>query len=90
MPITFDPAKRSATLAQRGLDFADAEVVFDGLTYTLPDERRDYAEERWQTYGLLAGRLMMVVWTGRGADRHVISMRKCNDRETSRFKGKLD
>jgi uncharacterized DUF497 family protein len=83
--ITFDPAKRAATLAQRGLDFADAADVFGGLTLTLLDERRDYGEDRYQTYGLLGGRLVMVVWTPRGQDRHVISMRKCNEREKTRF-----
>ncbi len=90
MAITFDPAKRTATLEERGLDFADAEEVFAGLTYTRPDQRQDYGEERWQTYGMLDGRLVMVVWTQRDESRHIISMRKCNDREAVRFRGKLD
>lgn len=89
MAITFDPAKRAVTLAERGLDFADAEAVFAGLTFTLPDERRDYGEARWQTYGLLDGRLVMVVWTERGADRHVFSMRKCNAKERAKFEKRL-
>jgi len=29
VPISFDPAKRDWTLAQRGLDFADAAEVID-------------------------------------------------------------
>ena len=85
MPIIFDPAKRAATLAERGLDFADAERVFAGRTLTLPDDRRDYAEPRWQTYGHLAGRLVMLVWIERGVDRRILSMRKCNEREQARF-----
>ena len=36
MAITFDPAKRDETLAERGLDFADAEQVFAGLTLIRP------------------------------------------------------
>jgi uncharacterized DUF497 family protein len=35
MRVTFDPAKRAKTLAERGLDFADAEVVFAGVTWRL-------------------------------------------------------
>jgi uncharacterized DUF497 family protein len=31
--ITFDPAKRAATLASRGLDFVDAEKVFAGALF---------------------------------------------------------
>ena len=73
----------------RGLDFQDAAKVFAGPTLTLQDERRDYGEDRYQTYGLLDGRLVMVVWTARGEDRHVISMRKCNDREKARFQARL-
>jgi len=30
MRITFDQAKRDQTLAERGLDFADAVLVFEG------------------------------------------------------------
>jgi len=37
--ISFDPAKRAATLADRDLDFADAVQVFAGLTFTQKDSR---------------------------------------------------
>jgi uncharacterized protein len=79
--ITFDPKKREVTLRERGIDFADAEMLFEGLTFTEEDDRLDYSERRYRTFGVLAGRLMLVVWTPRGEIRHVISMRKCNDRE---------
>ena len=81
MKITFDPAKRLAALNERGLDFADAAIVFAGPTITAQDARRDYGENRYQTVGFLADRMVMVVWTPRDEARHVISMRKCNDLE---------
>jgi hypothetical protein len=87
--ITHDSAKRAKTLAERGLDFADAALVFAGATLTLLDDRQDYGEARYQTYGLLRGRLVMIVWTPRGTDRHVISMRKCNAREKARYQTRL-
>ena len=90
MTIIFDPDKREATLTNRGLDFADARQVFAGLTVQFPDERRDYGEERIITVGLLGGRMVVVIWTARGDDRHVISMRKANDREQRRYAHKLD
>jgi len=34
---TWDEAKRRTTLAERGLNFAEAELVFAGRTMTLPD-----------------------------------------------------
>ncbi|HVE49004.1 MAG TPA: BrnT family toxin [Casimicrobiaceae bacterium] len=85
MRITFDPAKRAQTLAERGLDFEDAAVVFAGTTVEVEDKRRDYGEPRMTCYGLLAGRLVVVVYTPREAARHVFSMRKANDREKVRF-----
>jgi uncharacterized protein len=87
--ITYDPAKRRRTLSERGLDFEAAATVFAGTTLTLRDDRRYYGEPRFQTYGLLGQRLVMVVWTPRGADRHVISMRKCNASEKARFQARL-
>jgi uncharacterized DUF497 family protein len=89
MRITFDPRKRAATLAERGLDFADAALVFEGRTFTQLDDRFDYGEKRFQTFGLLNGRLVMVVWTPRGTDHHVFSMRKCNDKEKKEFTDRL-
>ena len=62
MEITFDLAKRDATLADRGLDLADAERVFEGLTFSAIDDRIDYGEQRVITFGHLAGRMVVVVW----------------------------
>lgn len=87
--ISFDSVKRARTLAERGLDFADAARLFAGLTYTRPDERFDYAEPRFQTFGLLDERLVMVVWAQTETGRRIISMRKCNEREHHWF-GQLD
>ena len=90
MKVTFDPAKRTSTLRDRGLDFADAVEVFAGKTLNIPDERRDYGEARIITVGLLRGRMVIVVWTPRGNARHVFSMRKANDREKARFGKRLE
>lgn len=82
MAITFDPVKRASTLRDRQLDFADAEKVFssDDIA-TFEDDRFDYRETRYITAGWLDGRLVLIVWTSRGADRHIISMRHCHAKE---------
>jgi uncharacterized DUF497 family protein len=90
MAIVFDPAKRARTLAGRGLDFADAEGVIDGAVWEFVDDRTDYGEVRVTTIGFLRERMVVVVWTQRGEDRHVISMRKANDREQTRYAKYLD
>ena len=85
MTISFDWTKRDRTLAERGLDFADAELVFAGTLIEDRDERYEYGEERLVTVGLLRGRMVIIVWTWRGTTRHIISMRKANDREQRRY-----
>ena len=85
MRISFDPAKRAKTLAARGLDFADAALIFAGVTVEIEDTRRNYGEKRIICYGLLEGRVVVVGYTPRGADLHVFSMRKANEREKARL-----
>ena len=65
MRVTFDPAKRTRTLAERGLDFEDAGLVFDGPTVEIEDTRKDYGERRIICYGMLAGRLVVVGYSPR-------------------------
>lgn len=89
MRITFDPARRDRTLDARGLDFATAAEVFAQDHLTFPDERQDYGEARFISVGRLAGRMVVLVWTPRGDARHVISMRKANEREQRRFEDRL-
>lgn len=81
MRITFDPVKRDSALTERGLDFADAAIDFEGVTLEMADIRKEYGEQRIICYGMLAGRMVVVGYTPRGADRHVCSMRKANERE---------
>lgn len=89
MKIEFDPVKRVATLAERGLDFARAGEVFKGKHLSRADGRRDYAEHRIQTAGWLDGRIVILVWTPRGEARRMISMRKANEREIAKLQEAL-
>ena len=85
MGITCDPDKCARTLRDRGLDFEDAAVVFAGLTAEVEDTRKDCGERRMICYGRLEGRLVVIGYTPRGADRHIFSMRKANKREQARL-----
>ncbi len=58
-----------------------------GPSFTQVDDREDYFETRYQTYGLLNDRLVVIVWTPTDDGRRIISMRKCNGREQT-FYGK--
>jgi uncharacterized DUF497 family protein len=73
MRVTYDPKKRERTFRERGLDFEDAEAVFSIPTLEVEDARKDYGEVRSICYGLLAGRIVVVGYTPRGAERHVFA-----------------
>ena len=53
MNIEFDDSKRDKTLLERGLDFARANAVFEGVHFTAQDTRVDYEEDRFITVGWL-------------------------------------
>ncbi len=84
MLIEFDTGKRNKTLAERGLDFSRADEVFAGPVLSWADERLDYGETRWITFGRLDMRFVVLVWTPRGEARRIISMRYANEREIAK------
>jgi len=90
MRIDFDSDKREKALAERGLDFARAAEIFAGRHFTAEDVREDYSEPRYITVGKLDGRMVVMVWTPRGEVRRIISMRKANEREQTRYAHKVD
>ncbi len=90
MSVTFDPAKRDWTLATRGLDFADAAGVIEGSIFEFIDARFEYGEQRITTIGYVNERMVVVIWTERERNYHVISMRKANQREQARYGRRLD
>jgi uncharacterized DUF497 family protein len=90
LKITFDKAKRDRTFAERGLAFEDAIDVLKRRNFTVLDDRFDYGETRYQTYGMLNDRVVMIVWTPRDDFTHVISMRHCHDRESRKIHIHLD
>ena len=90
MEVEFDTVKRNKTLLERGLDFARAAEVFDGIHFTGQDKRMDYEEDRFITVGWLDAHMVVMVWTPRGEVRRIISMRKANDREKTLYNSHLE
>jgi uncharacterized DUF497 family protein len=63
--------------------------VFGGPSFEVEDVSKDYGEKRMICFGMLRDRMVVVGYTTRGADRHVFSMRKANDREQTRISSLL-
>ena len=89
MVLSFDPEKRRKILEERGLDFLQAPQVFAGLHLTLEDDRQDYGERRFNTFGFINDRAVFITWTLRDGGIRVISMRRANEREKARYRRQL-
>ncbi len=76
MKFEWDEAKRLANLRKHGIDFLDISVVFEGDTLTVEDNRYDYGEQRFVTFGLLQGLVVAIVHSDRNVSIRIISARK--------------
>lgn len=86
MKIEFDPEKREKVLRERGLDLAEAGELLMGECFTEADDRFDYGEQRWLSYGLLRGEVVACVWVDQGEDWvRIVTMRKANRNEQERY-----
>ena len=73
MKLEWDEKKRLWTLANRGLDFQDAERVLRGRTVERMQMRNN--ETRYLAIGRLDDRYVTLVYTRRGDAHRIISMR---------------
>jgi uncharacterized protein len=85
MKIVWDEAKCRANLRKHGLDFADAEEVFAGITCTVEDGRFDYGEQRFVTLGMLRDMVIVIAHTETSHDIRIISMRKATRNEQTPY-----
>lgn len=82
---TWDEAKRLRNLRVHGLDFVEAEAIWDDFTVTLEDLRADYGEQRWMVIGVLRAQLVTLIYTERNGDDRYVSLRRANKYETTYY-----
>lgn len=86
MEFEWDDAKNEANLAKHGIAFEEAIVIFNGITLTEIDSRREYGEVREIDIGLVADSVIIVtVSTDRNGVRRMISARRANRKERERY-----
>lgn len=81
MHFSWSERKRKSNLREHDLDFIDAPLVFDGVTYTFEDDRFSYSEQRLVTLGLLSGIPVSIVHTEDANEIRIISFRKATRAE---------
>ncbi len=74
-------AKRLANIEKHGIDFADVPPMFAGDVFTIEDQRFEYDETRYITFGLLKFRVIVVAHTDEGDVIRIISARKATKNE---------
>ena len=92
MKLTWDEETRSEILLETGLDLTTAHEVFAGVRFESPVSeivREGEARGVVATIGFAGGQMVVVEWEAHGERRHVVAMRKANDREQKRFGDRL-
>ncbi len=85
MHIEFDAIKNATNIKDRGLSF-DLAAGFDFDSALIwQDVRKSYSEVRFAAIGLLDGRVHSLVFTETAKGIRVISFRKANKREVTRY-----
>jgi uncharacterized protein len=85
MKFEWDETKRKSNIKKHGIDFVDAPMIFAGYTLTIADDRYDYGEERFVTFGILDGRVVAVAHTETGELIRIISIRKATKYEEQEY-----
>jgi uncharacterized DUF497 family protein len=85
MRYEWDERKRQDALTERGLDFADARLFFDGRPVVIvPSPRGD--EERFCATAIIEGEFLSMVWTWREDAIRVITMRRAHAKEERQYR----
>jgi uncharacterized DUF497 family protein len=85
MEFEWDEAKRLSNFAKHGLDFADVERLDWHAAHIGRDVRFDYGEDRFTAYGLVDDVLMVAIFTWRGEAMRIVSLRRANRKERTRY-----
>lgn len=81
----WDENKRAKTLKERGLDFRDTRLIFDGRPVVhIPAYKND--EPRFISVAMIGLKFFCVVWTWRGNWRRIISFRRARDGEEKAYR----
>ena len=78
MAIEWDIKKNKINIEKHVIDFVDANKIFENPILTKIDDRIDYKEKRWIGIGKLEQVIVVLVYTIRGNNIRIISIRKAN------------
>jgi uncharacterized DUF497 family protein len=81
MKFEWDKNKRLSNLHKHKIDFIDAKKIFYSKIVTIEDDRENYGEQRFITFGNLQGCVVAIVHTETDEIIRIISIRKATKYE---------
>jgi uncharacterized protein len=89
MSIEFDPNKNAENIARHGVSLTEGDGVLDDPLCLTVEDVSSEGEQRWVTIGAnVFGTLYVVVWTRRGDNERLISVRKPEPKERKDYEAK--
>lgn len=86
MDFEFDPDKSAANKDKHGIDFNEAQALWDDLRL-LEAPARTVDEPRFIVIGRIGARHWSAVWTPRAGRIRIISVRRARREEIARYEG---
>lgn len=84
MNFEYDPAKSTANLAKHGIDFDQAQALWQD-PWLLEVPAKTEGEPRFLSIGRLGRQHWAAIWTPRGAAIRIISVRRARKEEVDRY-----
>lgn len=84
MQFEWDERKARANLAKHGVSFETATKVFDD-PFLIETLQVDDFEERWLAVGKAGGKVLILIYTERGAKLRIISAREATKSEQKAY-----
>ena len=85
MDFEWGEVKRLSNLEERGVDFRDAALIFEGTVIAKEDMRDNYAEQRFRAVGQVDNEYYVVAYTWRGSVLRIISAWKVDEDGRKRY-----
>ena len=85
MDFEWDEVKRLSNLEERGVDFRDAALIFEGTVIAKEDMRDNYGEQRFRAVGQVDNEYYVVAYTWRGSVLRIIGAWKVDEDGRKRY-----
>jgi uncharacterized protein len=86
MRFEFDPEKSNANQEKHGIDFQQAQAIWDDADY-IEITLKTVDEPRFMVIGMIAGKVWSGIITYRGESIRIISVRRARKEEIELYEG---